>query len=246
MKESHGYRFISRVSEPQKAYEELKPFLEKNYMPNDLGRNCVFKAEGMTIMLSLTKGKLTIYSSSGKSETTKKLRELFKEESIQKEAISNLRLNKKEIRNHIGLPTKKGYCDYHYYENDPPSPSLNLPEKLDGFDVRILCYTYENILAGTGLYKRFGVTYHKFKRRLDKLARLRLLEKLGKSPALYTMIKDKERAYLVKEFIGLWNKLFHSTLSILVANLQKMQNTYTSNVNKKEYLNKEKQKKNCN
>jgi hypothetical protein len=225
MKESHGYRFVSRVSEPQKAYEELKPFLKKDYKPNDLGRNCIFKSEGMTIMLSLTKGKLTIYSSSSKTETIKKLRELFKEEGMQKEVIGNLRLNKKEIRNRIGLPTKRGYCDYQYYGDNPPSSSSNLQKKLDDCDIVILYYVNKEGSVHTGLHERFSMTYHKFKRRLDKLARLRLLEKLGKSPALYTMIKDKERAYLVKEFIGLWNKLFYSIPSDTGANLQEMQNT---------------------
>lgn len=209
MKESHGYRFVIEVSNPYEVYETLKPFLVKEPKNSDPGLNSVFKTDYATLVISLVRGKMTIHTDLNKRELKQKLKELLPQ--YYSELVNNLRLNKKELRRYNSIRTKSGYTDYHIYEDYIHSPSPNLQKKIDGFDVSILSYVIRENSIGTNLYKIFHVGYHWMKRRLDKLAKLRLLEKLGKSPAIYTMTKDDKREHLIREFVAIWYELFHST-----------------------------------
>lgn len=226
MKESHGYRFVSRTTKAHELYELLREYMVKDFKENDKGKNCVFKIDNITLLLSLTSGKLTIYCKSNKTGTRNKIRTIVSNQIIAAEIMNSLRLNKKEVRNHIGLDTKRGYCDY--IENQPLPPKI-LQKKIDELDIVILSYAERQISIGTNLHKWLGMNYHKVNRRLDRLSKLRLLEKVDRSPATYEFPKDCGRSFLIREFISIWPKLFHSTPAIFTANSQEMQNGNSMN-----------------
>ena len=209
MKESHGYRFVTRVSNPTEFYESAKPFLVKNFKEKDKAKNCVYKTKHMTIVLCLVGGRITIHTDLYKNKTIKRLKELFPQ--YFKELVKNLRLNKKEVRRHGTVDTEGGYTDYHDYPHPTPSSSPVLQKKIDEKDIMLLSAVLGENSLRTGQYSRFGMRYMTFKRRLDKLAVLRFLEKIGKSPALYSVSSNADRLHLIKEFVALWRKLFHST-----------------------------------
>lgn len=222
-KESHGYRYVSRVSEPQELYEILRPHMVKDVNSNDPGKNCVFKIEGMTIVLSLTKGKITLHCNLKKTETEKKLKEIISKKDLVDGLVDNLKLNKKEIRDHRSLDTKKGYCDYHYFpSNDTPSSLGDLQIKLNEKDFRILGYVCKENSINTTMHKRFYMSYWEFKRRLDKLAKFMFLKKIGKSPASYVLFTD-ERGFKIQQFVNLWWELIHPTPESTGANLREIQ-----------------------
>ena len=221
----HGYRFVAEISKPYELYEMLKSNLVKDFKLIDSGKNCVFKTNNFTLVLSLKYGKLTIYTDKNKQEFLKEIKTLV-EENIFKEFFHSIRLIRKEVRKYRPyLTTKNGYCDYHTYFNKRsgyPLPLLNLQKQinLDILDIRILKYIYENFGVDVKTCcKIFKLKYHKCKRKLDKLVQLSFIEKIGKSPALYDIISNQDRKILISQLISFWLKLFP------MANLQEVQIT---------------------
>jgi hypothetical protein len=136
------------------------------------------------------------------------------------EIKNNLKQIRREIREYKPTGTKSGYSEEHVYTADKinrkrlPSTSSKLQfiqrrKSLDNLDINILRYIYrssENSLSLV-IHSRFNVCYHRLWRRLEKLYSMRLIDKIGNSPALYVPVKEERRRNEIMELITRWEEL---------------------------------------
>jgi len=216
--ETHAYRFVSKVSNPIELSEALKPFLSKKYSKNDRSKNCAYRTGTLTLVVSLTSGKIALYAD--KKDCLNGLKEVLSTHLLD-ELMKNLKQTRREIRHYKETGTKTGYSEDHIHtvnkvgRNRLPSSSANLQFmkrkiRLDCLDMAILGYVYSSNGCSviTKDYKRFNVGYHTFWRRLGGLYVMGLVQKLDISPALYVPIRNEKRRYEIEEMVGVWKWLF--------------------------------------
>ncbi len=217
IRETHAYRFVSKVSNPIELSRTLQSFLSKNYSEDDGGKNCTYRIDNLTIVLSLTSGRITLYAN--KKQDLNNLEKLLPSQLFG-EIKDNLNQIRREIREYKPTGTKSGYSEDHIYttnkigRNRLPSASVNLQfmqrkNNLDNLDINILRYIYRSSEKSLllSIHSRFNVSYHKLWRRAEKLYSLRLINKVGNSPALYVPIEEERKQSEIIELICRWEGL---------------------------------------
>lgn len=225
-KQSHGYVFVSQLKNTKSFQKLFKRYLKKSPKKSDKGKNHVYKFKEITLILSTVHGKLTIYSNKNKFGFLNIIRKSVNKKTF-KSIQSSIRQIKREYRVYNeNLPNKKHYCDYHILKSKnlstsvKPSPRPNLYRLLnfDALDMRIVRDVYLNIGGMTinDISKHFSMDYHTIRRRVNKLAILGLLDKIGENPALFDRPKNEGRAVLTSQLVGYFFNL------LPMANLQEM------------------------
>jgi hypothetical protein len=218
LKQTHYYIATSKA-DPDKIRLCLKNFLPKEPNINDDAKNLVYnilntghKQEKLTLTLSKT-GKVTFYTHYSEEDTLNIMKE-FLNESIYEEIKNNWKPRRTEERRFDIEPiSKSGYFEYVYNYGKNPSPLSKLQEMervskvLDlrkfSCDMKILRFLYNRGFdqLTTKECERFDEKRQTFRRNLDKLWEMRLLDKIGKRDVIYIPLKDDRRRGFVHELI---------------------------------------------
>jgi hypothetical protein len=217
----HGLRFISETSKPYELYKNIEMFLVKGHSINDKARNNVYKFKKFTMVLSLASGRLTIYTNN-----VDWLDEL--EGKLTYSLFIEIKENLKPFREEFRIPdrslhTKRNYLDvqisqitmnYRSEVSTPPLAHSNFANNkivLNSIFMAILDYIYNSGDSGISVpyyVKVTGSNYYQIKRYCEKLFEIGLVEKIGKSPASYLILKDRYKANLISIFVNIWKNLF--------------------------------------